>query len=69
MMTMVNRAELERLDGTGDFSLWTIWRMAHLGVSGLHEVVLNYNFENEVPVTKKEGKKQSTKKTNQSEPR
>lgn len=51
------RSEVQRFNGEGDFSLWTIRMMAHFGVSGLKEVVLSDNFEIEVPLTKEEGKK------------
>lgn len=53
----MTRAEVERFDGTGDFSIWTIRMMAHFGVSGLKEVILSDDFEIKVPATKEESKK------------
>lgn len=57
MASSASRSEVQRFNGEGDFSLWTIRMMAHFGVSGLKEVVLSDNFEIEVPLTKEEGKK------------
>lgn len=53
----ISRSEVEGFDGTGDFSLWKIWMMAHFGVQGLKEVVLSDDFDMTVYLTKSEEKK------------
>ena len=57
-MTMKKiRADVELFNREGNFSLWIIRMIAHIGFSGLKEVVLSDNFEIEVLLTKEEGKK------------
>lgn len=57
MALPVVSAQVERFDGTSDFSMWTIRMMAHFGVSGFKEVITSDNFGITVPITKSDGKK------------
>lgn len=56
-METTTRVEVERFDGTGDFSLWKIRMMAHFGVLGLKNVVLSDDFSMVVPISKDMKKK------------
>ena len=44
-------------DGTGDFSLWKIRMMAHLGYRGLKDVLTDTKLEKVISISKSEGKK------------
>lgn len=47
-------------DGTGDFSLWKIRMMAHLGYFGLKDALTDSKMEMQVPLTKSEEKQVQT---------
>ena len=51
----IERIDIDRFDGTRDFSLWKVRMMAHFGVLGLKDILTDEKLLMDSPVTKEEG--------------
>ena len=51
----IERIDIDRFDGTGDFSLWKVRMMAHFGVLGLKDILTDEKLLMDSPVNKEEG--------------
>ncbi|WZZ01660.1 hypothetical protein YC2023_073988 [Brassica napus] len=51
----IERIDIDRFDGTGDFLLWKVRMMAHFGVLGLKDILTDEKLLMDSPVTKEEG--------------
>lgn len=46
------RIDVDRFDGTGDFSLWKVRMLAHFGVLGLRDILTDETLLKDSPTTK-----------------
>ena len=49
------RIEIDRFEGTGDFSLWKVRMMAHFGVLGLKDILTDETLLLDPPKEEAEG--------------